>query len=107
MKTFERIMGSYEIPKEYWSFKLAPQLIGKAQQAYAAMSADESGRYDNLKVAILTQFGINEESYKQRFRQARRQQDETNKEFGIRLMDLVQKWMLECKDIQEKLTWSS
>ena len=96
LKTFERLMIAYEVRKERWSFKLAPQLIGKAQQAYAAMGADEAADYDQLKAAILRRYGINEENYRQRFWQAKKKQDETNKEFGIRLRDLVNKWMEDC-----------
>ena len=46
LTTFERIMVAYEVPKERWTFKLAPQLVGKAQQA---MSPDEAQDYDQLK----------------------------------------------------------
>ncbi len=35
--TFERIMEAYKIPKEQWTYYLAPQLTGKAQQAFAAL----------------------------------------------------------------------
>ena len=63
---------------------MTPQLIGKAQQAYAAMDAVEAGNYDELKAAVLRRYGINEESYRQRFRKAHKQQEESNKEFGIR-----------------------
>ena len=93
---FERLMIAYEVRKERWSFKLAPQLIGKAQQAYSAMGADEAADYDQLKAEILRRYGINEENYCQRFWQAKKKQDETNKEFGIRLRDLVNKWMEDC-----------
>ena len=55
--TFERTMKAYEINTARWSFMLAPQLTGKAQQAYAAMAADSV--YDNLKAAILRQYNIN------------------------------------------------
>ncbi len=37
--TFERLMEAYKIRPERWAFKLAPNLIGKAQQAYAAMES--------------------------------------------------------------------
>ena len=57
LKTFERLMIAYEVRKERWSFKLAPQLIGKAQQAYSAMGADEAADYDQLKAAILRRYG--------------------------------------------------
>ena len=30
--TFERIMQAYKIPREQWTYYLAPQLTGKAQQ---------------------------------------------------------------------------
>ena len=36
LTTFERMMDAYEVPQSRWSFKLAPQLIGRAQQAYDA-----------------------------------------------------------------------
>lgn len=49
--TFERLMRAYDVLPDRWSFKLAPQLVGKARQAYAAMNAD----YEHLKKAILQQ----------------------------------------------------
>ena len=43
LTTFERMMTAYEVDRARWAFKLAPQLTGKAQQAYAAMAAEEAG----------------------------------------------------------------
>ena len=100
LKTFERVMSSYEIPKDRWSFRLAPQLIAKAQQVYVAMDAAEAGDYDKLKAAILRRYGINEESYRQQFRKARKR-DKSNKEFGIRLGDLVEKWVSDCTTLEQ------
>ena len=40
--TSERIMGTYKVPKEQWTYYLAPQLTGKAQQAYTALPSDKS-----------------------------------------------------------------
>ena len=94
-------MSAYSIPEDRWSFKLAPQLVGKAQQAYAAMNPDEAGNYEQLKAAILRRYGINEEGYRQRFRQARKKQEESNKEFATRLQDLTNKWMQECTSMEE------
>lgn len=106
LKTFERVMTAYEIPQERWSFKLAPQLIGKAQQAYAALDATDAEDYDSLKHAILGRYGISEESHRQRFRRAKKEREETHKEFGTRLADLVDKWMADCEDagqVKEKI----
>lgn len=35
---FERLMLAYEVKREKWVFKLAAHLVGKAQEAYAALS---------------------------------------------------------------------
>ena len=49
-------MKAYEVDTARWSFMLAPQLTGRAQQAYAAMAADSARVYDNLKVVILRRY---------------------------------------------------
>ena len=53
LTTFERMMAVYEVDRARWAFKLAPQLTGKAQQAYAAMSVEDAGDYDKVKTTIL------------------------------------------------------
>ena len=63
LTTFERLMIAYEVPEEQWTFMLAPQLVGKAQQAYAGLSADEAYDYKKLKSAVLQRYDITEESY--------------------------------------------
>ena len=50
--TFERVMEAYEIDKSRWAFKLAPYLSGKAQQAYASLSAEEAAQYASVKEAV-------------------------------------------------------
>ena len=44
--TFEQLMVVYEMKKDKWAFKLAPQLVGKAQQAYAGLSVTDASDYD-------------------------------------------------------------
>ena len=51
--TFERIMDAYKLSTEQWTYYLAPQLTGKAQQAFAAIPKEESSTYDGVKAAIL------------------------------------------------------
>ena len=38
LTTFEWLMVAYQVKKDKWAFKLAPQLVGKAQQAYVGLS---------------------------------------------------------------------
>ena len=61
--TFERIMSAHEIQKDQWSYHLAPQLTGKAQLAFAALSSTEAKDYDAIKAAILARYDVNEETY--------------------------------------------
>ena len=91
--TFERIMDTYKVPKEQWTYYLAPQLTGKAQQAFAALSTAESQTYDGVKSAILLRYGVYEEAYRRRFRAANRKDGETNRELAVRLLDLQNKWL--------------
>ena len=55
-------MLAYEVKKEKWAYKLAPQLVGKAQQAYAGLTVADAGDYEKLKSAILRRYDIAEDS---------------------------------------------
>ena len=66
--TFERVMTAQKIDISCWLQYLAPQLTGKAQLAFAALPAEESGKYDTIKAAILQRYDITEEAYRRRFR---------------------------------------
>ena len=100
LTTFERMMTAYEVPMERWAFVLAPQLTGKAQQAYAAMGEADAGKYKKLREAILLRYDINSETYRQRFRQARTKTDESPRQLATRLWDLAQKWLKDCGTVE-------
>ena len=98
---FERLMCAYEVKRERWAFKLAANLVGKAQQAYAALSVEDASSYDKLKEAILQRYDITEESYRQRFRTTRKKNGESSRELVARLDDLALKWLKSCKNPAE------
>ena len=99
--TFERIMVAHEIRKDQWPYQLAPQLTGKAQLAFAAMSSTEAKDYDAIKAAVLARYDVNEETYRRRFRSATKQRDETYRELSIRLLDLQNKWLRNCTSVKK------
>lgn len=72
-------MQAHDIVEERWNVKLAPYLTGKAQQAYTALNTDETKDYNSLKAAILVRYGINEESYRLKFRQTSTGKEETHR----------------------------
>ena len=65
LTTFEWMMRVYGVREDRWAFKLAPQLTGKAQQAYATLNADDAAKYEEVKSAILRRYDISEETYRQ------------------------------------------
>ena len=62
LTTCERMMAAHEVDKEKWAFKLAPNLSGKAQPAYAAMNSDDVKDYEQVKETILLCYNINVET---------------------------------------------
>lgn len=91
-------MNAYAIKRERWPLKLAPQLVGKAQQAYAVMAPDEAMEYDNVKRVI---DDITGESYWQRFQALTQKTGETSCKVGSRLRDLADKWLKESATVEE------
>ena len=70
LTAFERQMRAFNINKDEWPLHLAPQLTGRAQQAYAALNVDEAADYKTVKAAILRHLAINSNTYCQRLRAA-------------------------------------
>ena len=101
LTTFERLMLAYEVKKEKWAYKLALQLVVKAQQAYAGLTVADAGDYEKLKLAILWRYDIMEDSYRQRFRAARLRPGESNRKLVARLEDLASKWTKGCVSVEE------
>eukprot|EP00731_Ephydatia_muelleri_P003135 Em0001g3135a len=103
LTTFERVMEAYEIDKSRWAFKLAPYLSGKAQQAYASLSAEEAAQYESVKEAVFHRYDIKEETYRQRFRSMRKGPGETYREQASKLNDMAKKWLKGCTTVDELL----
>ena len=63
LTTFQRLMTVYGIAENRWAIKLAPQLAGHAQEAYAVLSTVAAADYKEVKKAILKRYDIGEETY--------------------------------------------
>ena len=101
LTTFERMMSAHEVDKEKWAFKLAPNLSGKAQLAYAAMDSDDAKDYEQVKETILLRYNINTETYRQRFRTTKKQEDWSYRDLIVRLQDLSRKWTKDKTSAEE------
>ena len=104
--TFKRMMRVYRVNEDFWAFKFAAQLTGRAHQAYAALNADDTAQYKRVMAAILRRYDINKEMYRQHFRTWRKE-GEAYVKLAIRLQDLLKKWVAECETLEvvlEKVT---
>ena len=101
LTTFKRIMKAYDVDPARWAYKLAPQLTGKAQQAYATLDPDEAESYASVKAVILRRYNIHEETYRKRFRGLRLKSGETPTELATRLADVANKWLKDCGTVAE------
>lgn len=75
LTAFNRVMTVYSVNRSHWAIKLAPQLSRCALQAYAALSADRANDYQKVKKAILRRYDIGEETYRQMFQTARKENE--------------------------------
>ena len=92
MMTFERSVEAHKMEHTKWAVLYAPQLTGKVQQAYAALSSEDSNNFTKIKEAIFKHYDINEETCCQRFRSAKAKEGESPTEIVTRLTDMAAKW---------------
>ena len=69
-----------EWPKWCWTILLQTILSGKAQKTYSALSAEDSADY-MIKAAILKNYELVPEAYRQRFRSHKRGEGQSYPEF--------------------------
>lgn len=71
---------------------MVPLLTGKAFEAYSRLSDGESGKYGKIKEAILKRYELTSEAYREKFRQARQQSDESFKDYQVRTEKYLSHW---------------
>ena len=95
LMTFERAVQAHEVEA---APILAPQLTGRAQEAYAAMGDEDAKDYTKVIQAILQWYNINEETYRQRLKP---KEHETPVELVTRTRILAEKWLKKYKTKEE------
>ena len=74
------------------SHQLSVLLTGSALDVYTRMPKEDIKDYNKLKQALLRQFDLTEDGYRQRFRTAKPQPKESPSQFVARLKDYFTKW---------------
>lgn len=89
---FEKVAESLKWPPQYWPLMLQSVIKGKAQQAYSALSVEDSSDYEIVKHAILTAYELVPEAYRQKFRNLKKGDSQTYVEFAHEKEVYFERW---------------
>ena len=78
---FEKVARSLKWPRDSWMLLLQSTLVGKAREAYSALSIEESCQYEVVKAAVLKAYELVPEAYRQKFCSTTKQENQTYIEF--------------------------
>ena len=96
---FERIAAALRWPSEAWALLVQCKIHGRAQEAVAALSLEESLDYDSVKTAILRVYELVPVAYRQKCRHHRKGSNQTHVEFAKEKGMLFAKWIASCKAV--------
>lgn len=90
---FERVVTANGWSREVWGSRLAPQLNGKARNAFIRLDPSTATDYETLKQALLEEYRRTPDFYRRQFRESRKQPDESFKQFLKRIEIFLQRWV--------------
>ena len=89
---FEKVAENLKWPREHWTLLLQSVVIGKAREIYTQLSLEQSSDYDTVKEFILRAYELVPEAYRQKFRDCRKEHDQTHIEFARTKEQLFDRW---------------
>ena len=89
---FEKVAENLKWPKEHWTLLLQSVVIGKAREIYTQLSLEQSSDYDKVKEVILKAYELVPEAYRQKFRNCRKENDQTHVEFARTKEQSFDRW---------------
>ena len=89
---FEKVAENLKWPREHWTLLLQSVVIGKAREIYTQLSLEQSSGYDKVKEVILKAYELVPEAYRQKFRNCRKENDQTHVEFARTKEQLFDRW---------------
>ena len=89
---FEKVAENLKWPKEHWTLLLQSVVIGEAREIDTQLSLEQSSDYDKVKELILKAYGLIPEAYRQKFRNCRKENDQTHVEFARTKEQLFDRW---------------
>ena len=79
---FEKVAENLNWPKEHWTLLLQSVLIGRAREIYIQLGVEQSHHYETVKELILKGYELFPEAYRQKFRNCKKDSNQTHVEFA-------------------------
>ena len=76
-----------------WATRLSPSLSGRALDIYSGLSDEQARDYDKLRKALLQRYDFTEQGYRERFRGAMPEGQESPSQFIVRISNYFDKWV--------------
>ena len=89
---FEKVAENLNWPKEHWTLLLQSVLIGKAPEIYTQLGVEQSHHYETVKELILKGYELVPEAYRQKFRNCKKDSNQTHVEFARNKEQLFDRW---------------
>ena len=89
---FEKVAENLNWPKEHWTLLLQSVLIGKAREIYTQLAVEQSHHYETVKELILKGYELVPEAYRQKFRNCKKDSNQTHVEFARNKEQLFDRW---------------
>ena len=89
---FEKVAENLNWPKEHWTLLLQSVLIGKAREIYTQLGVEQSNHYETVKELILKGYELVPEAYRQKFRNCKKDSNQTHVEFARSKEQLFDRW---------------
>ena len=89
---FEKVAENLNWPKEHLTLLLQSVLIGKAREIYTQLGVEQSHHYETVKELILKGYELVPEAYRQKFRNCKKDSNQTHVEFARNKEQLFDRW---------------
>ena len=90
---FEKYAKAHKWPESCWASNLSALLKGKALPVYEKLGEDDYDNYEKLKEGLLRRYRLTETGFRDKFRQAVPETDESFGQYVIRLKGYLDRWV--------------
>nr|XP_037270491.1 uncharacterized protein LOC119162119 [Rhipicephalus microplus] len=93
LQRFERVATCQGWPREKWALSLSLCMTGEALTVIGRLDPTSVLNYDQLKAALLQRFRYTAEGYREKFRKAKPEENETGLQYAARLSGYFDRWL--------------